>query len=338
MGKDMKIALLKTAALAAVMLFTCAGTCNEIKYPDDVADALQTPENDYRAVEEKGPIFRRTASEAGDDAYPAVSYDGKTLFYSSTNHTPLWQIYGKPLQGSLVMQITQSQSANIYPTPSPDGRTLAFVSNRPGRWDIYLMQYSPKLGDAYQLCPASKTAKVHPSWSPDGKKIVFSEYNTKNQQWELAVYNFEDNSISYPGGGINALFPDWCPAEDSKTIVFQRASDAGSGAYALWLIESDGSKLMCLFESADYACINPTWTPDGKSVAYATVAKSPETSGEWEKADDIWIVNADGSGNRQITHHEASDWSPCFTHDGKQMMFVSTRGGHQNIWSIPLSK
>jgi Tol biopolymer transport system component len=197
------------------------------------------------------------------------------------------------------------------------------------------MPIPPGGAKAEVLVPGSRTSKVNPSWSPDGKKIVFSEFNTATQQWELAIYNFDGKTVSYPREGLNALFPEWCPAKGSSTIVFQRAPRAGRGDYALWLVNADGSDLRRLFESEKYACIMPSWSPNGKHITYATVGKSPGRGDIWNEADDIWVISIDGKSNRQITFHESADWAPCFMPNGSRILFTSKRNSNTNIWSIP---
>lgn len=288
-----------------------------------------------RAQDEQGPVYKITESQSGEDSFPALSRDGESIFFSSTNHYAKAKIYHKPVTGRLVTQITRSPGADYFPAPSPDGKTLAFLSNRSGRWDIYLLPVPRGNSKPVALVANSRTAKTHPSWSPDGKRIVFSELNASSGRWELAVYSFSDNAVSYPREGMNALYPEWCPINGSETILFQRAPEKGQGNFALWLVEADGSKLVRLLESDQYACVNPAWSPDGKVIAYATVSKSQWSFNDWIQADDIWVVGADGKGNRQVTYHEAPDWSPTWSPDGSRIFFVSTRGGRQNVFSIP---
>ena len=322
--------LLTTTVLAAVL---SAGTCRPISAPPDLK-TFSAPE-DYRALREPGPVRRHTTSRSGEDGFPALSKDGKTLFFATKNRSPHWEIYSRPTKGVLERQITQSPADDIFPALSPDGKTLAFVSDRSGHPDVYFLSYPPRGAKPSLMLPASRTSKVHPSWSPDGKRIVFSEMNARNRQWELAVFEMETRTISYPREGVGALFPAWCPVNGSNTIVFQRASNAGEMGFALWLVEADGTKLMRLFESDKYACVTPAWSPDGKTIAYATVGKSVEMEGVWDEADDVWAVDVDGTNNRRITFHEDPDWAPCFSPDGGSIYFVSTRGGFQNIWRIP---
>jgi Tol biopolymer transport system component len=68
-----------------------------------------------------------------------------------------------------------------------------------------------------------------------------------------------------------------------------------------------------------------TWTPDGR-IVYASVA-----SGSW----DIWTMNADGTGQRQLTVGARSNYGPSVSPDGRRIVFVSNRaGGAFDIWRM----
>ncbi len=67
----------------------------------------------------------------------------------------------------------------------------------------------------------------------------------------------------------------------------------------------------------------PSWSPDGSRIAF----HSSRTGG-----GDIYVMNADGSGVRQLTDHPASDGSPSWSPDGKQILFDSKRSGNFDIW------
>jgi len=67
-----------------------------------------------------------------------------------------------------------------------------------------------------------------------------------------------------------------------------------------------------------------SWTPDGKLV-YSTIASGNA---------DIWIVNADGTGSRQLTNDPAVDTGPEVSPDGRYIVFQSTRSGRNNLWRM----
>src|SRR5579885_409644 len=81
---------------------------------------------------------------------------------------------------------------------------------------------------------------------------------------------------------------------------------------------------------------DPQCSPDGKSVAYtmSQIDAKEDRNGNGH----IWMINYDGSGNRQITSSEQSEGSPRFSPDGKYLSFTSSRPGPapcSQVWLLP---
>lgn len=73
--------------------------------------------------------------------------------------------------------------------------------------------------------------------------------------------------------------------------------------------------------------IYPFWSPDGQYIVYQS-----DVTGN----DEIYVMNADGSDRRQLTHNSASDITPVFSPDGESIAFVSDRDGDQDIYIMNL--
>jgi len=90
------------------------------------------------------------------------------------------------------------------------------------------------------------------------------------------------------------------------------------------------------FEIADfYRCATvgaPSVTKDGKLVAFSVKRYDLEGGKSWSQ---IWMMNADGTGQRAMTSGEHNDTDPRFSPDGKRLLFVSDRGGSSQLWIMP---
>ena len=75
-------------------------------------------------------------------------------------------------------------------------------------------------------------------------------------------------------------------------------------------------------------------SPDGRSIAYVVTTSD---LGRARRQSHVWMMNADGTGGRQVTFSERSENSPRFSPDGKWLAFVSTRGGDANLYLMPVS-
>ncbi len=178
---------------------------------------------------------------------------------------------------------------------SPDGRKIAFRSNRDGSSAIYTMDADG--GQVERLAEG-----MNPRWSPDGEEIAFvrdSEiYKMKtdgSQQVRLTNNSRRDYS------------PEWSP--DGKRIAFFSLP----GEIHIVNVNS-GQEINR--NDHPYQDSYPTWSPDGKTIAFFTFL---------DKEPEIFKANADGTDRVQLTHNlplnEWFAWSP----DGRQIAFVADR-------------
>ncbi|MCG3147400.1 MAG: Protein TolB [Verrucomicrobiae bacterium] len=118
----------------------------------------------------------------------------------------------------------------------------------------------------------------------------------------------------------------------------------GENGFNIWRYDFHANSLRKL--TADRAVSgHPFWSNDGRQIVYfSTVGVSNAT--EWFRHDqfqphhaarNIWLMNSDGSQRTQLTHGTHLDEHPCFSPDGKFVVFVSDRSGSMNLWRIAIS-
>lgn len=78
---------------------------------------------------------------------------------------------------------------------------------------------------------------------------------------------------------------------------------------------------------------SPQFAPNGKNIACVIGKKE-----SWDAArvNNIWIIAADGSEEKQITNSEKADWNPRWSPDGSKIAFMSTRSGKTQVYIIPI--
>ena len=276
-------------------------------------------------------LVRVSYADEGADFDPALSRDGKQVVFASTRHRPTADIYVQTVGGTSVTQLTNDPAHDVMPALSPDGSRVAFASNRDGNWNLYIMNAAG--GQAVQLT-SDTSHELHPSWSPDGERIVYCRLNEQSDRWEIWTVDADK-----PGAQTFVtfgLFPEWHPSEDA--IVFQRSRERGDRFFGVWTIELiDGQGVFPteVVSSASHAVINPSWSVDGAFIACATVQNPQQNlaSDARPQAADVWIVRRDGAARTNLTGGFYVNLMPTWGPD-QQLMFVSDRGGIDNIWSV----
>jgi len=280
------------------------------------------------------PMKQHSFTSEGADFDVDLSPDGKRMVFASTRHSSQPDLYIKAVDGVAVTQVTSEPSADVQPSFSPDGKAVAFTSNRSGNWDLWLMDLENRRTTQLTRSPWHE---VHPSFSPDGQQIVYCMFNARAEQWELWVLQLHHpDSRRMIGVG---LFPQWSPNGDS--LLYQRARERGGRWFSVWRIDLENGEPRFPVElaaSSQMALIQPAWSPDGEWVAYGTALPQPVATGPAAAVaptsrGDIWIVRVDGTETRQLTGGDGAHFGPCWAADGR-VYFTSLQSGSENIWSV----
>ncbi len=279
-----------------------------------------------------GSLRQITTASVGADFDPDISADGSIMAFASTQHRTTADLYLKRTNASVITQITNHPAEDVMPSISPDGNRIAFASDRSGNWDIFVM---PSTGGKAVQITTDPAHELHPSWSPDGTSLVFSRLGEQSGQWELWVVDVANPNVTHAIG--HGLFPEWCPVpgtglDGADQIVFQRPRERGDRRFAVWTLDYANGQVGSpteLAASSELAYVNPTWSPDGLQVVFASIQ---EPSSQAVNAD-LWMMAINGTGLVNLTQGAARDLMPVWGND-HMIYFVSARGGRENIWSL----
>jgi WD40-like Beta Propeller Repeat len=148
-------------------------------------------------------------------------------------------------------------------------------------------------------------------WSPDGVKLVAGfGFCSAGCDERLFTINSSDGSnyaeLQTRTDGRDYLRPDWSP--DGARIAYALGPPGG---FDLYTVMPDGTNPTLV--AADVR--NPSWSPNGQKIAF-------------DRASDIWTMNADGTGQTQITTDPGLDIEPTWSPDGAKIAFASARNDH----------
>jgi len=185
-------------------------------------------------------------------------------------------VYLVPIAGGAPLRITQ-KSPSYWHGWSPDGKTLAFVGQRNGDFDIYAI---PAAGGEETRLTTAKGLDDGPEYSPDGKYIYFNSERTGHMQiWRMKSDGSEQEQVF--SDDLNNWFPHISP--DGLWMVFLTYAADVTGHpenkdVMLRLMSLADKKITMLAKFfGGQGTINvPSWSPDSKNVAYVTYALVPE--------------------------------------------------------------
>jgi TolB protein len=208
--------------------------------------------------------------------------------------------------GANARRLTNSPGRDIYPAWSPDGKLIAFASNRDGgESEIYVMR-----SDGTGVRRLTRTPRhvddTQPRFTKDGKYIVFTSNRVAYFNYELFRVRVSDGGglkrLTFWGSGEDgAPGDDVMPAvsRDGKTIAF--VSDRGGG-YAVWTMNAHGRGLREIARHSGEIHAFPRFSPDGRRLVYMTF-KDAGTMNPM-----LWTVNVDGTNRKPLGKGAEPDW------------------------------
>ena len=191
-------------------------------------------------------------------------------------------------------RLTSGPWDDITPSLSPDGRWLAFASDRSGPWDLYLLDLHS--GELIRLTDTPQF-EAAPSWSPDGNLLAYESYD---QDFEIIIRSVVDdqtllNLSQHPAADYQ---PTWSPQGRQLAFISNR-----SGEPEVWLADFDKygeERFSNLSLNPEMEESNPVWSPDGTSLAWAALQERNHSLFIWDPDQGAQYV---GSGDWPI-------WSP----------------------------
>ena len=207
-------------------------------------------------------------------------------------------------------RLTDNTFVDWHPEFSPDGKLIAFASNRDGRTEIYLMNAD---GTGVRRLTNNNADDDCPAWSPDGKLIAFQ--STRDGQTEIYVMEADgSNQTNITNSPAEETRPAWSP--DGKLVAYASNANSHQQNYDIYTARSDGSERRRLTDDPAFDN-DPAWSPDGKLIAF--------TSDRDGRSYEIFVMNADGTGARNLTNNPGNDVKPAWSPDGKLIAFTGNR-------------
>ena len=308
-----------------------------------------------------GPPVQLTTG-AGDDIQPSVAADGGRVAFAVRGlNSDLWRLPVSPVTGlptgqpAPLVKTTRVESRGAW---SPDGRSIAFNSDRMGEMNIWVRGVADSVDRQLTRGPGGD---YQPTWSPDGKRLVFFSARSGNADiWSVETGDGRMTRLTDdPGTDTNPFY-----SPDGRLIAF--LSDRG-GRSELWVMAAEGSnprRVAPVVAGGHFL----RWTADSRAVVFraesgirvqiyrvsvengaltplpavasgAHMSFSPDRSRVLDVRghNALWVYPMDGAAPQQVFSFADPDvridypsWSP----DGRWILFdrAAPRGG--DLWVI----
>jgi dipeptidyl aminopeptidase/acylaminoacyl peptidase len=278
-------------------------------------------------VAQKQPFDVNALLKIARISEPQLSPDGKTVAFTVQSvdlnqNTKPKQIYAVPVSGGGPRQITTDGDDNERSEWSPDSTHIAFISNRSGSAQVWIMNAD---GSSAKQITNLSTEAGGVLFSPDGKKLVFTSEvypDCPDDACNKTRLDAEKNNKVKARSYTTLLYRHWTAWQDKRRSHLM-AVDVDGGAVKDLTPGDRDVPPFSLGSPDDYAI-----SPDSKEVCYSMNADAvPATSTN----ADLYAVSISGGDSKKITLNPGADSSPQYSPDGKWLAYRSqARGGYES--------
>lgn len=283
------------------------------------------------------PIKKRTIT--AEDLYrfelivePRLSPDGNHIVFNQSRvdrkteekYANLWVV---PFSGGEPRQFTHGDQIDSHPRWSPDGRQIAFLSDRGDKEkkpQIYLIQFDG--GEAHPVTGIDGEI-LDFAWSPSGKQLLCTirkldpeavQRQGDEQKKKLGVVSRRYDRVFYKLDGYGYL-----PLERTH----------------LWLVDTKTRRATQITDHPVHDQLEPAWSPDGKSIVFhSNIASDPDFYPDY---DDLFVMPAAGGEPHKLPTPVGYKSQPVFSPDGRWIAYYGAEGEgtdykNQGLWVIPV--
>ncbi len=256
---------------------------------------------------------------------PALSPDGRRVAFvvtvlSEDHDEYLSTIWIVDVNGGEPRRFTAGPKRDTEPRWSPDGRWLAFISEREDKKKGQLYVMPADGGEAVRLTDL-RHGVSDPAWSPDGTRLAFIarlggwEEPDDPKEKEKSKPPREISTLKYKFNGEGFVY-------DRPPHVFVVAAAGGE---------------MKQITDGDYVDGDPAWCPDGQLICFVSARHENR---DYDNVADVWVVSAQGGEPRRVTDSAGPVALPAFSPDGGTVAYLGHRhpneaGRNTRLFVVP---
>jgi Tol biopolymer transport system component len=242
--------------------------------------------------------------------------NGKIFFESNRDAFGVdFDLFSMNPDGSGVTNLTRTPTVNeIDISPSADGTRIVFTSFVGISTELFVANAD---GSAPQQLTNDAANEFAPRFSPDGSKIIFT---SANGQSDVFVMNADGTNPVNLTNSPAADDEDGAFSPDGSKIIFQSDRDDGAGKDDVFTMNADGSNPVNLTGPSGFFDGDGDFSPDGQKIAFRSRRNG---------SNQIFLMDANGNNETQLTQGALNDSSPTFAPDGTKIAFDRGNSGDE---------
>jgi Tol biopolymer transport system component len=256
--------------------------------------------------------------------------DSRSVIYSMAGS--LWR---QAVNSTSAIQLTTPEGYDYQPDCSPDGHWVIYSAYTHDAVDLWALNL-----DTWQTTQltSGENINVEPRFSPDGKRVAFVS-TSYNRRFHIFVADFNNGALAhvqrltgehrsdlpryYYSQFDHEISPVW--SRDGQEILFisNRGHIYGTGGFWRMKAEPGAEAREIHYEETTWKA-RPDFSPDGKRLVYASYLGQ-----QWHQ---LWIMPAQGGDAFPLSYGDFDNINPRWSPDGKEIAFISNRGGNTSLW------